>query len=330
MEYLNQQSVASSPVIHQERLAAKPKRPRLNKEGKKLQGPVSKRSGGPKTPDGKSKSAQNSTKHGGYVIPSRGSEEFCKFEQGVHGYLEPDGVIEVHLASRIASTLWQSKLIQRYVHEGLDAAEFDDVSLKQLALITNFPFVDRYRYMLNVNENDGERLQRLAKFWSTSCDWLIEPGETDAVTAAGDGRIKEIYAEGVQVLGQNFVQEVMHEKFFDALDRVMFESRVGRNSLGIKLDKLEDLTDLVNYWIYRNSSRISSARKMIREQKALKILCDTGIERAQSSAERAFNRLLDAYWLMKNTEIKTGRDLHPTTPKQTTSHMTLVPKHLLL
>lgn len=330
MEYLDQNSVSGLPVIHQERLAGKPKRQRLNKDTKKLQSPISKRSGGPKTPGGKSKSAQNSTRHGGYVIPSRGSEEFCKFEQGVHGYLEPDGVIEVHLANRIASTLWESNLIQRYMQEGLGAAEFNDVNSKQLALLTDFPFIDRYCYMLNVNKNDGERLQRLAKFWSTSCDWLAEHGEADAVIAAGDGRIKEIYAEGVQVLGQNFVQQEKHEKFFDALDRVMFEARVGRNSLGRKLNKLDDLTDLVNYWIYRSSSKISSARKMIRQQKALKILCDPGIERAQSSAERALHRLLDAYWLMKNTEIKTGRGLHPVIPKQATSDTTLVPKHLLL
>ena len=330
MEYSNQQNVAGSPVTNKEEVGAKSQRPKLKKKEKRLRRPLSKRSGGPNTAEGKSKSAQNSTKHGGYVIPSRTSEDFCRFEQGVHEYLEPIGIIQVHLASRIAFTLWQAQLIQRYMKDGLDAAEFDDVSLRELAAQTNFPFVERYRYLLNVNENDIERLQRLAKFWSTSCDWLIEPSEADAVTAAGDERIREIYAEGVQVLGQNFVQQAMHEKFFDALDRVMFEARMGRNSLGIKLDKLDDLTDLVNYWIYRNSSRISSARKMIREQKALKILCDPGIERAQSSAERAFHRLLDAYWLLKNTEITTGRDLHPTTPKQTISHMTLAPKRLLL
>jgi len=324
MDFLNQQSETGSAVSQEKRKAAKPRRPKLKKEEKRLKRPLSKRSGGPKSPEGKSNSAQNSTKHGGYVVPSRVSEEFCRFEQEVYVRLEPIGAIEVELVSEIAFTLWRSKLIQRYVNNALDAAEFDDVGLRQLAHLTGFPFEERYQYLLNVNEIDETRLQRFAKFWSTSCDGLIELGGVDAVIAAGDVRIREIHEEGAKVLGQRVVHQVMYEKFFDALDRVMHEARDGRNSLGIKLLGLQDFTELINYWIYRNCLKISAARHKMREQEALRILCDPNIERAQSRADQTLQRQLNTYWLMKNTEMKTGRDLNPTIPKQTTSHVTLL------
>jgi len=325
VDFLNQQSETGSAVSQEEHKAAKPRarRPKLKKEEKRLKRPLSKRSGGPKSQEGKNKSAQNSTKHGGYVIPSRVSDEFCKFQQEVFGRLDPVGVIEAELASQITFTLWRSKLIQRYVNHAIDSTDFDDVGLHQFAHLIDFPFEERYWYMLNVNENDEVRRQRVAKFWATSSDELSEPGGADVI-AAGDERIREVYEGGVQVLGQRVVVQVMHEKFFDALDRVMHEAREGRNSLGIKLLGLQDFTELVNYWIYRNSLKISAARHKMREQEALRILCDPNIERAQSRADQTLQRQLNTYWLLKNTEMKTGRDLNPTIPKQTTSHVTLL------
>ena len=307
---LNQQSAAVSTDSQDEPGPAKPNRPKLQKQEKLSKYPLSKRSGGPNTSDGKKKSAQNSTKHGGYALQStQSSEEFYRFEQEVYGRLEPNGVIELELASNVAFSLWQSKLIQRYVKEALVAAEFDDVSLQKLALLTDFPFMESYQYLLNANENQDVRVQRLAKFWATCCEGLSDPDSAEDVIVAGDWRIREIYQEGIQVLGKSVVQQSMHEKFFNALDRVMHETHECKNSLGIWLREMRDLTELVNYWIYRNSARISAARKMIHEQDALKILCDPNIERAQSSASRAFQRQLDIYWLVKNKQTTTGRNL---------------------
>jgi hypothetical protein len=43
-------------------------------------------------------------------------------------------------------------------------------------------------------------------------------------------------------------------------------------------------------------------------------------------ADRSLSNLLQAFWLMKNTDMTTGRDLNPMMVKQTTSHLSVKPK----
>lgn len=305
----NQEGVAVSTNSLEQFAPTNLKWPKLKKEEKRLKRPVSKRSGGPNTPEGKSKSAQNSIKHGGYSLVPRSREEFARFEQQVLGSFKPIGVVQNQLVSGITFTLWRTKLIQRYVDEAHDSVEIDDVGHRQLACLTEFPFAERYQYQLNVNENDWVRLQRLAKFWANNCEL---PSDTEGpvdVIAAGDERIREIYSEGIKVLGQSVVHQVMHESFFYALDRVMLEARECRNSIGLKLSRSDDMTQLVNYWIYRNSLKISAARRQTREDQALRILCDPKIERALSSSDASLQKQLEAFWAIKERDIETGREL---------------------
>jgi hypothetical protein len=325
MDFSNQNYGPDSPNPQEKIKPAKPKRSKLKKEEPRFKQRMSKRSGGPRTPEGKAKSSQNSVAHGGYITPSRISEEFCRFEQEVFGRLEPVGPIEAEFVSQIASTLWRSKLMRRYIDNELDAIEFDDVSNRQLAVATEFPFEERYQFLLNVNEAENLRRQRFVKFWTTSCEKLSTKDCAEEVIVLADNRISEIYQETIQIMKQSFVHEWMHEKFFDSLDRVMLEANEGRNSLGIKLKELDDKTDLVNYWIYRNSLKISAARKRLREREAIRIMCDPNIARAQSTADYALIKQLQNYWLLKNSDMKTGRDLQPRIAKQTISHITLAP-----
>jgi len=305
----NQEGVAVSTNSLEQFAPTNLKWPKLNKEEKRLKRPLSKRSGGPNTPEGKSKSAQNSIKHGGYSLVLRSREEFSRFEQQVLGSFKPIGVVQNQLVSSITFTLWRKKLIQRYVDEAHDSVEIDDVGHRQLACLTEFPFADRYQYQLNVNENDGVRLQRLAKFWTNSCEVPRDTeGPVDVITA-GDERIREIYREGIKILGQSVVHQAMHESFFYALDRVMLEARECRNSIGLKLSRADDLTELVNYWIYRNSSKISAARRRTCEDQGLRILCDPKIERALSSSDASLQKQLEALWAIKERDVETGREL---------------------
>jgi len=305
----NQEGVAVSTNSLEQFAPTNLKWPKLKKEEKRLKRPLSKRSGGPNTPEGKSKSAQNSIKHGGYSLVPRSREEFARFEQQVFGSFKPIGVVQNQLVSSITFTLWRSKLIQRYVDEAHDSVEIDDVGHRRLACLTEFPFAERYQYKLNVNENDGVRLQRLAKFWANNCELPSDTEGSVDVIAAGDERIREIYSEGIKVLGQSVVHQAMHESFFYALDRVMLEARECRNSIGLKLSRSDDMTELVNYWIYRNSLKISAARRQAREDQALRLLCDQKIERALSSSDASLQKQLDAFWAIKERDIETGREL---------------------
>lgn len=66
---------------------------------------------GPKTPEGKSKSARNSTKHGAYaktlILPG---EKLADYHELVHSHLQlwaPTNLIEENLVREMATTLWR-------------------------------------------------------------------------------------------------------------------------------------------------------------------------------------------------------------------------------
>jgi hypothetical protein len=306
----NQEVLVDSICSAEDIQPLEPQLPKAKNEEPRLKQRLSNRTGGPNTPEGKSKSAQNSIKHGGYSLSPRSREEFAKFEQQVFGFLEPSGAIQTQLVSRIAFTMWKTKLIQRYVDEAHDSVETDDVSYRQLACLTEFPFAARYQYQLNVNETDDVRQRRLAKFWSSSYELLSNADEADALILAGDDRIREIHREGIEVLGQRYVNQLMNENFFNALDRVMNEALECRNSIGLYLDRIDDLTELVNYWIYRKSLKLSAARRQIREELALRILCDPKIDRALSNSDSALQKQLNVYWLIKDKQISSASNLY--------------------
>ena len=72
MDFSNQKNAAESNEPQEERKAVKPKRPNLKKEEPRLKRRLNKRSGGPRTTEGKSRSSQNSTTHGGVRDPFKG------------------------------------------------------------------------------------------------------------------------------------------------------------------------------------------------------------------------------------------------------------------
>jgi hypothetical protein len=77
------------------------------------------RSPGPRTAEGRARSAKNSLAHGLYaaaVVPSAGEspEEFAQLCAAIRRDLAPEGVIEERLASRIALILWRFDRVMRY------------------------------------------------------------------------------------------------------------------------------------------------------------------------------------------------------------------------
>lgn len=72
MDFSNQKNATESNEPQEESKAAKPNRPKLKKEEPRLKHRLNKRSGGPRTKEGKSRSSQNSTTHGGVRDPFKG------------------------------------------------------------------------------------------------------------------------------------------------------------------------------------------------------------------------------------------------------------------
>jgi len=88
-----------------------------------------KKSTGPKTPEGKAKSAQNATTHGltasHDVIKGESQEEFDAHKQGFLDVLNPQNAVEDFLADRVASLAWRLKRASRIERQMLDGFAAD-------------------------------------------------------------------------------------------------------------------------------------------------------------------------------------------------------------
>lgn len=87
--------------------------------------PKSKRSGGPKTDQGKSASSQNAIKTGAYAVqtllPGESEEEFRELEQLFVEDFAPSGISEASQVHALAVIVWKKlrleKLESRHIHD---------------------------------------------------------------------------------------------------------------------------------------------------------------------------------------------------------------------
>jgi hypothetical protein len=76
------------------------------------------KSRGPKTPEGKARSAQNALKHGlraqqHIVLPSEDAAEFAALEAALIEELAPEGALQTALAQRVVSAVWRLSRAER-------------------------------------------------------------------------------------------------------------------------------------------------------------------------------------------------------------------------
>ena len=88
-----------------------------------------KKSTGPKTPEGKAKSAQNATTHGltasSDVIKGESQEQFDAHKQGFLDVLSPQNAVEDFLAGRVVSLAWRLKRAERIQNMLVDCMLLD-------------------------------------------------------------------------------------------------------------------------------------------------------------------------------------------------------------
>src|SRR5260370_35651400 len=88
---------------------------------------------GPKTPEGKAKSAENSRTHGfcskENLVAAEDKEEFDQMAEGYQVDLSPEGEIEQTLANEIVSAAWQLRRMRRMDTEACTAHDSYAASL---------------------------------------------------------------------------------------------------------------------------------------------------------------------------------------------------------
>lgn len=257
-----------------------------------------KRSGGPKTQEGKLAASKNSTKHGAYSVIPPESQEYYKYVDAVRVELNPCGVIEETLAFSCAHEAFKSSRVEEYERKLIRRGEQRQVSVSQLAERVGFPWAETHLHLLASPINDILLQQSVYKSWKR----LAKPLKTFGVgklESMPDIRVAEIYELGCQVLSERGLMQYMQESFFIKLDTVMHEAREGENYLGIRVKDRSAELFLVEYWLYRNASAVEAVRQDLRDEQAIDVLADEKLVRAKTAINSALRNNITSLQVVK-------------------------------
>ena len=139
------------------------------KEGhdSRLKRPLSKRSGGPRSRDGKAVASGNSLKHGAYSTRPVQLDLYHQKLNGVFDELSPSGVIAKTLCGDVAHSLAKLETINTYQRDLIYSAQHDGVSLSELARRLDFPWAQTHLVMLAEPPAQAVLQSQLARSWRT-------------------------------------------------------------------------------------------------------------------------------------------------------------------
>lgn len=142
----------------------------------RLKRPLRKSGGGPRTPEGRAKASQNSFKHGAYSQQTPISDDYQRKLRAVLDEINPVGEIERALSRDIAHQISKLDTVNSYHRDQINSAQYDCVSLKQLATRLDFPWIDTHIELLGAPLLPGPLREQFLKAWRVLAKPPTQPG----------------------------------------------------------------------------------------------------------------------------------------------------------
>lgn len=275
----------------------RPQLPRLNR--------LSKRTGGPKTAQGKAKASKNSVDHGAYAVKRPETDAYYAYAELVQRELRPVGPLQQEMADSAAYDSFKSMRLREIERRELLRAEQAQVSTKKLAELTGFPWADTHHELLAEPINQALLQKSIHRSWRSLAAPKGDVGSPEG-RSTPDLMLLDLYEEGCKLLSSRGLCQFMEEGFFARLDVVMLEARTQQNYLGRRIHEQRSEMLLLQYWLYRNAARVSQCVHKLHDDKIVDVLSDERIVRAKAHVSNSLRNniaTLEALTAMK------GRDL---------------------
>ena len=272
-----------------------------------------KRSGGPKTAEGKAVAARNSLKTGAYasamILPGESEAEFLELKESLLVDLQAVGILESALVNELSAIVWKKlrldqvehRSVVQCMHERLTAKSFYSVGLpRQLEfdIALNHPW-----------------------FWDTDCIKHIELSKKLIRSMTKDSdraeELKDI-EKRLPVLYWRMVEWVRDEsntwtlfnvskKDFEYLKIVAVQSGIWYNLLAFVWQEL-------SLWVFKefsaiefalvHKSKIEALIPQVMDQRLMRMMQLDGVTRARDDLDRAFFRGLKALRVEQEWRLK--------------------------
>lgn len=266
-----------------------PKRPRSGESSdqpmeKRLKRTLGRRSGGPRTPEGRVSASKNSLTHGAYAARVPDSVEFLVYLDQARVELSPSELLEGTLSDALAHHAFKVDRLREIEMARLMRSASKGLDTREIARRLNFPWTQTHHEVLSQPPNDFELQRAVHRAWVR----LAKPSSAAATSrrrlpsSPEDLRVEEVYETACDLLSRRGLLQYMYEDFFARLDVVMLEARSGDSYLAGRIREQEEGLVLVHYWLYRNASNLTKCAQELQEEMALEVFCDERLLRASS------------------------------------------------
>jgi hypothetical protein len=266
---------------------------------------LSRRSGGPKTAQGKAKASKNSIDHGAYAVKRPETDSYYAYAELIHRELRPIGPLQQEMADSAAYDAFKSMRLREIERRDLLRAEQEQVSTKKLAELTGFPWADTHHELLAEPINQALLQKSIHRSWRSFAAPKGDVGSPEG-RSTPDRMVVELYDEGCKVLSSPGLVQFIEEGFFARLDVVMLEARTQQNYLGRRIHEQRSEMLLVQYWLYRNAARVSQCIHKLHDDKIVDVLSDERIVRAKAHVSNSLRNNIATLAALKGMK---GRDL---------------------
>ena len=253
------------------------------------------RSGGPRTQEGRAVASRNALTHGAYAMPPSSSDEYGQHLVQTERYFNPSGPVQSHLVDQIAHEIWRLGTIGRYERCAVSMLEASEPGAALIASAVGFPYGPEHHHLL-CRPDDLLLRSRLS--------WRLD----DMGLSAGDGLGP--LPELARALRRPFpgpdidAEEALMRRVDDAL-------RLGRSggALHSRLAGSGGPELLAEYWVLRNHDAITRERWALVNAKVLELLSRPALARARQSSAATLLKLHDRLMLLQQTHPN-GVPLH--------------------
>lgn len=247
------------------------------------------RSGGPRTEEGRAVASRNALTHGAYAMPPSSSQEYEEHLVQTERHFNPRGTIESQLVSQIAHEMWRLGTISKYERRAVELMDASEPTGSRIARAVGFPYSPEHHHLL-CRPNDLMLRRRLS--WRLD-DMKLSAGE-------GPGPLPDL-ARALRrpCPGPDLDAE---EVLMRRVDEVLFGGPAGQGrALQGRLVEPGGKELRAEYWVFRNQDAITRERWSFVNTSVLEMLSNPALVRARHSSTATLFRLHDQLVLLRQT-----------------------------
>ena len=254
--------------------------------------PKTRRSGGPKTPEGKIATSRNAIKTGAYAVqtllPGESEQEFRELEQLFIDDFAPSGIAEAALVHSLTVIIWKKLLLEK-----LESRHIHDLS-DQFPRFSEFSAVGFDAYPQAAKEwiNHPEKISSLNLEEVQSGYWTLKSLNKSRF----DEDEMEAFKKDLPAIFKR-LQDLLGS--LGVKDLSISEMVSTRYHHGAKTRPIEDMTDKLmeqlqgEIWAIQNQDQLLKVRQQIRDKRLVEFLNLNRSQRVSGDLDRAYFKTLD-------------------------------------